>query len=166
MQRVREEMHTAISGRLESAASPVPCRVHRQEQMDSVVSPLVAKRTLTDFGGVPTSSGDGLEQWKWRCSSECGGAEANGRGRCLLSFTAKSPKTVREVEREAHEAVGHTPYRVWRAHCVAGAGRRDQHLQTAAPENANLKPVIAADYDNLNDQEMLDMTWDRKKHFW
>ena len=37
--------------------------------------------------------------------------------------TLRKPKTLREVEREAHEAAGHTPYRDWCANCVAGAGR-------------------------------------------
>ena len=59
---------------------------------------------------------------------------------------------MREVEREAHEAAGHMPHRDWCAHCVAGAGREDRRLQTAGPENVNLKPVIAADCGYWNDR--------------
>ena len=50
----------------------------------------------------------------------------------------RKPRTVREVERKAHEAAGHTPYLDWCAHCVAGTGRGDQHLQT---RNVNLRAV-------------------------
>ena len=74
----------------------------------------------------------------------------------------ESSKTAREVEREAPEAAGHTPYRDWCAHGVAGAGRGDQHLQTTAPENVNLKLVIAADYGHLDDCG----TTSEQRQFW
>ena len=64
----------------------------------------------------------------------------------------RKPKTVRDVEREAHEAAGHTPYRDWCVRCVTGAGRGDQHQQRAVASSEDLKPLIAADYAYLNDR--------------
>ena len=64
----------------------------------------------------------------------------------------RKPKTVRDVEREAHEAAGHTPYRDWCVHCVTGVGRGDQHQQRAGASSEDLKPLIAADYAYFNDR--------------
>ena len=64
----------------------------------------------------------------------------------------RTPKTVRDVECEAHEAAGHTPYRDWRVPCVTGAGRRIQHRQRASASSENLKPLIFADCAYMNDR--------------
>ena len=101
---------------LERAGVPL-LPVRPREQMDSVVSPILAEPTLADFGDVPTSSG----------SSSC-----SGSGGAAASAANPRPD---------------------------GWGRR------AAPENVNLKPVIAADCGYLKTVEMLETTSERR-HFW
>ena len=78
-----------------------------REQMDSVVSPLLAERTPADFGDVPTSSSAELDQWRWRCSSSRGRAEAKGMMKVLPFVHCRKPQTVWGFEHEPHEAAGH-----------------------------------------------------------
>ena len=118
----------------------------------------MAERTLADFSDTSQqSSSSAKEVAPGQGSSSAAAFTLEEQQRPMEDDSEpirplRKPKTVRDVEREGHEAAGHTPYRDWCVHCVTGTGRGDQHQQRAESSSENLKPVIAADYVYLNDR--------------
>ena len=57
-----------------------------------------------------------------------------------------APAAPTVLEKEAHLASGHQPYRAWCAHCLRGRGRARSHLCGASSRVTADAPVVHMDY--------------------
>ena len=90
----------------------------------------MAERTLADFGDAPQQNSSSATEMAPGQASNLAAASTHEEQLRPMEDEAepiralRTPKTVRDVEREAHEAAGHTVYRDWRVPCVTGSGRK------------------------------------------